>query len=201
MLLGTAVVLALLLALLAIPVTLRFDVCWDRTLRQDVRLLWAFGLVRVKLAPRGAKARERDAEGEMPAREKPRSERAASKRKRKRNVLGGLRLARFRRRILRFVGDLWRAVRKEDLRLRVRLGLGDPADTGRLWAVLGPVAGWLATLREASVTIEPEFFEPTLELETHGSISVTPLRILGLLAALGLSPAVWQGIAAMRARG
>jgi hypothetical protein len=199
MLLGTAVVLALL----AIPVTLRFDVAWDRTLRQDVRLLWAFGLVRVKLAPRGAKARERDAEGEMPAREKPRTQRAASKRKRKhkRNVLGGLRLARFRRRILRFAGDLWRAVRKEDLSLRVRLGLGDPADTGRLWAVLGPVAGWLATLREASVTIEPEFFEPTLELETHGSISVTPLKILGLLAALSLSPAVWQGLRAMRARG
>jgi len=199
MLLGTAVVLALLVAVLAIPVTLRFDVVWDRTLRQDVTLLWAFGLVRVRLASQAAQAGKRSAESSTAERKRPRGKRAASKRKA--DVLGALRLQRFRRRIVRFARDLWRAVHKQDVSLRVRLGLGDPADTGQLWAVLGPIAAWLATLREASVTIEPDFFETTLELETHGSIRVIPLEILGTVVALALSPTVWQGVRTMRATG
>lgn len=197
MLIGTAVVLGLLVGLLAIPVTLRFDVFWDRTLQQDIRLLWAFGLLDVRLAPEAAETGQPAAESATPARRKPRTKRAASKRKT--NVLAGMRLQRFRRRIVRFARDLWRAVQKRDLSLRVRVGLGDPADTGQLWALLGPLAGWLATLREAVITIEPEFYEPTLELETHGSIRIIPLQLVGIVVALALSPAVWQGIRAMRA--
>jgi len=195
MLLGTAVVLGLLVALLAIPVTLRFDVAWDQTLRQDIRLLWAFGLVRVRLAPRPEDKQKREAEAEPTAPKPPR----AARNRPKRNVLGALRLKRFRRRMLQFVRDLWHAVHKRDVMLRIRLGLGDPADTGRLWALLGPLSGWLATLREAEVTIEPEFFEPTLEVESHGSIRVVPLRVIGIVLALVLSPTMWQGLRAMRA--
>jgi hypothetical protein len=211
MLLGAAVVVAVLVALLAIPVTLRFDVRWDRALRHEVRLVWAFGLVRVRLGPRGAKGQASASEAAAAAGEEPRAEAAApeekpqrvklARSKRKLNVLAALRLQRFRRRIFRLVRDVWRAVHPRDLSLRLRLGLDDPAATGQLWALLGPVAGWLATFRAASITIEPEFAETALELETRGSLRVVPLRALGIALALALSPAVWQGVRVMRARG
>lgn len=197
MLLGTAVFFALLVALLAIPVSLRFDVAWDQTLRKDIHLQWAFGLLNVQLAP--GETEEHELKSKAPAPKRPRAEHKASKRKR--NVLGALRLKPVRQRIVRFVTDLWRAVQKQDLSLRIRVGLGDPADTGRLWALVGPLAGWLSTLRDAAVTIEPEFFEPTVELETHGNIRLVPLRVLGIVIAFALSPAVWQGLRAMRMPG
>jgi hypothetical protein len=196
MLIGTAVALGLLVALLAIPVSLHFDVGFNEALRQDIRLRWAFGLLNVQLAPQPGDA---DAQPEASKPSAPKRRRAKHKGpKRKRNVLAALRLKSFRRRIVRFVGDLWRAVQKRDLSLRMRVGLGDPADTGRLWALIGPLTGWLSTVRDATVTIEPEFFEPTVELETRGSIRVVPLRIVGILIAFALSPSIWRGLRAMR---
>ncbi len=103
--------------------------------------------------------------------------------------------------MFRFVADLWRAIRKQDVNLRIRLGLGDPADTGRLWAVVGPVAGLLANVEEASVEIEPDFMDAVFELESSGEIRLIPLQILYLVVALLLSPPVWLGVKRMRRAG
>ena len=50
-----------------------------------------------------------------------------------------------RRGIVRSLSDVWRAIYKKDVRLLVRMGLGDPAETGQLWVVLGPLSGMFAT--------------------------------------------------------
>ena len=49
-------------------------------------------------------------------------------------MLAVVRQSGFRRRLYRLVKDLVRAAHLQRLRLRIRLGLGDPADTGRLSA-------------------------------------------------------------------
>lgn len=195
MLIGTAVGVTALLALLAIPVTLRFRIAWDRTLEQDVRLLWAFGLVDARLRPlQTATGIRRDEAARRPGRS------ASGKRRgRGANALGALRDRRFRRRLARFLGDLWRAVGKRDVRLRIRIGLDDPADTGRLWALLGPVAGLLAAVQEVSISLEPEFAGEAFALEGNGSLRLVPLRVVCLTAGLSLSPAFWQGVRALRA--
>lgn len=195
MLTGAAVFVLLLIALLAIPVTLRFRVSSHDALQNDVRLEWAFGLVRVRIP---LQSKTVDAKGEKHEQETRPSKRTSRKRG---NVFGALRQERFRRRMLRFVTDLWRAFHKRDLSLRLRVGLGDPADTGQLWAVLGPTAGLLATIPGASIRIEPEFLDPTLELDTSGSVGFVPLRVLYLSIALLMSPPVWRGLKAMRATG
>jgi hypothetical protein len=69
----------------------------------------------------------------------------------------------------------------------VRLGLGDPADTGRLWAVVGPLCA-VAQLRNAELRIEPEFVDPVLEFHADGRVRLVPLRFLGLAVAFALSP-------------
>lgn len=82
--------------------------------------------------------------------------------------------------------------------MHLRIGLGDPADTGQLWALMGPVAGVLANCKGASFEIEPEFYEETFELDSSGRIEFVPLQILYLTIAMLLSPPVWRGIKEMR---
>lgn len=196
MLTGVMVFLLLLIALLAIPVTLSFKVSWQHNLQNDIELQWAFGLVRVRIP--AFQPKPPSAEFEELGHRIGRFERSSRKKK---NVFAVVRQKRFRRRIIRFINDLWHAVHKKNLRLRVRVGLGDPADTGQLWAICGPVAGILANVQEASINIEPEFLDTTFELDSSGSIRIIPLQMICLTVALLLSPSVWHGIKQMRVAG
>lgn len=194
MLTAAAALVLLLVGLLAIPVGLEFRVTWNETFEDDVRLRWAFGLVRVRIPLTGARNR---AGGE------PASEPSARTGARTggRAFLRAARDRALRQRIGRFLGDLWRAARKRDLRLRVRIGLGDPADTGRLWSVLGPLDGMLASLPQLTVEVEPDFVDSTLSLNANGSVEIVPLRLACLGAALLVSPSVWRGLRLLRATG
>lgn len=193
MLTGVAAFLLLIIAILAIPVTLTFKLSWEEAFKSDTKLLWAFGLVRVRIPT--DKTRTTSSQDQKAGQKRRKPEHTPG---RKRNVFAAIRQASFRRRLIRFMRELWRAVHKEDLTLRLRLGLGDPADTGQLWAIVGPMAGVLANVPEASIAIEPEFLDATLELDSSGSIRLIPLQMIFLAGALLLSPAVWQGISQMR---
>lgn len=193
MLTGVLVCLAVVVALLAIPVVLQFRVSWPQRAQRQIQLRWAFGLVRIDLtapqpSPESGPA-ERETDGER--RPKPGSG--------KWNFVALVRHKGFRRRILRFMGDLWRAVHKEDVDVHVRIGLDDPADTGQLWAFVGPVAGLLANCPETRVRIEPDFVDETVEMNGSGNIRIVPLYVLYLAAALAISPSVWAGMRQARA--
>ena len=192
MLIGTFVFLSLVIVLLALPVTLTYRFSWKETLSANLRLSWAFGLVRADVSPDKA-----EAGSAVPKK----SERRGKSKGRKPNVIAAIRRAPFRRRMLRFVSDLWRSIHKKDVRLRVRLGLGDPADTGQLWALLGPLSGMLARLREIRVAIEPDFYDSTLEIDSSGTIRVFPLQVVLIALGLLVSPPVWRGVLAMRETG
>jgi len=191
MLIGAIVVVVLVVALLAVPLTLLFRVSWHGQLEHDVRFVWAFGLVSVQLPSATTRTRE-------PEKKRKRKRRTRAAGRRKPNVLGALRLRRFRRRVLRTLAALWRSLHKEDVAVRLRVGLGDPADTGRLWALLGPLGGVLASARELSVRLEPEFDAATFELDSSGQLRVVPGRLVLVAATLLLSPAFWQGIRTLR---
>lgn len=194
MLTGVAAFLLLLIALMAIPVTLTFQASWPQLFQGDIKLQWAFGLVRVRLPSFQSKAPS--SEGEELARkiERPKD----SSRKKRNTFARVLRQQSFRRRIIRFVRDFWHAVHKRDVVLRMRIGLGDPADTGQLWSFVGPVSGMLTNIKDASFIIEPDFFDTTFELEGSGHIRFIPLQIIYLTIGMLLSPSVWQGIRQMR---
>ncbi len=171
-----------LVALLAVPVDVVFRLQGVEALAGRLTIRWLFGLVRVRVPVPGAR--------------KPSAEpKAAGKRPRRRTrggrarILAVLRQAPFRRRVHRLVADLLRAAHLGRLRLRVRLGLGDPADTGRLWAVVGPLGAWAEALPGADVRIEPEFVDPVLDLDARGRLRVVPLRIVALAVSFALSPA------------
>jgi len=192
MLTGLFVILLVVIALLAIPVTVWFRLSWPNVQENDVRLRWAFGLVNVSLPGEPAEP-DRSERDPATAEEKPSPRQPRDKTR----VWPAIRRAEFRRRVIRFLGDVWDAIHKHDVRLRARIGLGDPADTGRLWAAIGPVSGMLAAVRTAAIEIEPEFQEATLELAGRGRIRVVPLHLLILACGLCVSPSIWRGVRAM----
>ncbi|MDH3527239.1 MAG: DUF2953 domain-containing protein [Gammaproteobacteria bacterium] len=194
MLIGLVTFLLLSIALLAVPVTLTYRMSWQQGFQGDVRLRWLFGLVRIRLP--ASKPESPTPEGEERAQPAGRFERSSRE---KHPVFAIVRQKSFRRRVTRFIRDVWHAIHKRDVRLNVRIGLGDPADTGQLWAVVGPVAGILSTAREATVGIVPDFVEETFELDSRGNLRLIPLQMLYLAAGLLLSPSIWQGLKQMRA--
>lgn len=191
---ATLLALLLLLALLAVPVNLTYRLSWDRKLRGKASLHWLFGLVRIRLAPPAATQKTAPDEQRI----EDSAETKAKPSRKKFNLLAALRQKSFRQRLVRFARDLWRALRKRDLYLRIRVGLGDPADTGQLWALFGPVSGLLAGLEDASIELEPEFVDTVFELDSGGKFSVIPLQLLYLALGLLCSPPFWRGMRRMR---
>lgn len=196
MLTGVVAFVLILIALLAIPVGLTFHVAWPDDIQNDVKLRWAFGLVRVSIpsASSGGSSQKMEAL-KQDKRGSPRSTGNAP------NILALVRQEKFRKRIVRFVQKQWHAITKKDLHLRVRVGLGDPADTGRLWAVIGPLAGMLGNVKGASIDVEPDFADVTFNVDSGGNVQLIPLQVLYLTAALLISPTVWKGIWKMRTAG
>jgi len=181
--------LALIIVTLEIPVVVTFQL--EGTAFElggapagHVTIRWLFGLVRLRIP--------------LPAATKPKTSNAnqAAKRKRpthgKHSSLSGvvtvLRQAAFRRRVYRLVRDIFRALHLQRLRLYLRLGLGDPADTGRLWTIIGPLSVAAQNLRNAQVQFEPEFIDTVFEYRAHGTALLIPMQLLGLAIGFVLSP-------------
>lgn len=178
-----AILLALLLVLLAVPITVAFRIDRIKEIKGQVSFHWFFGLVRFQIGIPGA------------AKAEPQHKRKPTKKTRKRKPGGNargvfalLKQSVFRRRAIRFIKDVLRATHARDLYLRLRIGLGDPADTGRLWALLGPIAGIAKNLRSAEVRIEPEFMDLVLEVESNGEFRLIPLQFIALATAFVVSP-------------
>lgn len=191
-------VLVFLLLLLAVPLQLAFRFEGIEPLNGELVLRWLFGLVRFRIAVPGA-GKRRPAEGEEPpsapqpagkgAQPPPRRRREPEGRREGRpDMLALLRDTELRQRCTRLLGDVLRAAHLSELQLRVRLGLGDPADTGRLWAIVGPASILARRLRHADVRIEPAFMEPVLEFQAHGRSRLIPLQLLALAVGFVLSP-------------
>jgi len=195
MLTGVVAFLLLLIALLAIPITLTFQASWPQAFQDYIKLQWLFGLVSVQFPSFQSDAPSNSMESDELTQKIERLEHSPRKNQ---NIFALIRQKSFRRRIIRFVSDFWYAVDKKDVILRMRIGLGDPADTGQLWSIVGPVAGMLANIKEASFEIEPEFFDTTFELNGSGNIRFIPLQIIYLTIGMLLSPSVRQGIKQMR---
>ncbi|AGA35317.1 hypothetical protein TVNIR_3689 [Thioalkalivibrio nitratireducens DSM 14787] len=192
------VVAATVVGLLVIPVTFTFRVVWPETAGNELRLTWAFGLVNVRV-PTGVGAPPAMTDAGAHARSVGR----AAKRRRARtpNLFAALRQKPFRQRVLRLAMDLWRAVDRRNLRLDLRIGTGDPAETGQLWAVVGPISGILQNIEGGRVRIVPEFVDAVFDFDGSGRLRVIPLQVLAIAAGLVFSPPIWRGLRAMRAGG
>jgi hypothetical protein len=187
MLLWAAAFSGCLLILLSIPLDITFSIQRYDSFQGRIFIGLMFGIIRLPL-PRRAK------KGISARRTRKKKEMLKRGLKNIGRVLAMLKSQGFWQRLLRFLKDLYRAMRIHMLSLSVRLGLDDPADTGQLWAFIGPAASFLAGSRIAEINIEPEFTSATFSIDAHGVIRLIPLRFLFIITTFLLSPATLRAL-------
>jgi len=186
-------IVLVLLALLAVPVDLSYRLSVSAGVEGRLTIGWLFGLIRIPVRLGGKGAEKRAARH----RKKP-----ARKRKKARpgNARRLLTSAEFWQWFRHLLGRLLGNMHIYYLFLNVRLGLGDPADTGRLWALAGPMAAILASIPLADVRLEPNFMEAEFVLHSEGQLRIYPLGLIATLVATALSPTTWRVFRQRRAR-
>lgn len=182
-LLTIVILLALLIALLAIPLSLSFSITRHQQLQGYARFHWLFGLVRFQTQFPDETKHVRY------QKRKPTAKHKASKKKNNaRSVIALFKQSAFRRHMMKFLKTIVRATHAQNLYLKLRIGLGDPADTGMLWAVMGPLSGMMKNLKGTTIEIEPEFIDAVMEVESHGNFRFIPLQFIAVVIVFILSP-------------
>ncbi|MBI4820909.1 MAG: hypothetical protein HY791_31890 [Deltaproteobacteria bacterium] len=126
-----------LVLILAVPLSLMVEVHAAEHIRR-ARVVWLFGLVKVAVRPetRGPDSPEHATRPET-----------GSKSRSLRSGMALLRSRGFARGVIRYIARVMSAIRARDVSGRLRIGLGDPSATGRLWAFLGPLGAPVRRLR------------------------------------------------------
>ena len=167
---GLAALLGLVLVALALPIRIAVEAHTTPERRLRLKMALFGGALPLPAVTAG------------PAAASP--ERPAPTRRRARRRRGG------RRPALRIVAipvrkvasDLRSGLRLRRLKVDGRVGLGDPADTGRLWGWTAPLLYGLPMPGSAEIALAPAFGGPALEgtLEAEGEVRLVPLARLGL---------------------
>ncbi len=190
------ILVAALLALLSVPVDVAFSGRWPIDSSSRVVVGWGFGLFEREIDLSATPEETKPEPTPKPA-AKATPERSDKRALRVRTLLTNSEL---RRRFGTMLSKLWQSVRKESVQVRIRVGTGDPAETGQLWAVGGPLSGWLRARFGPAVQLTPDFDDEVFEAQGSGRVSFMPSRLLGHILAFGFSPVVWRGIRDARVR-
>jgi len=152
----------LLVLLLSIPVQASFSSGDSpETRKTTITVKWLFGLIRFRLSP---KRRER---------------REPGKAKRRPGVLAvTLRTPGFVPKLLSLGRDLLHVVHVRWLRVDLKVGLSDPADTGMLAGGIMPAMALIHSYRQVELNIEPDFRREGLALQVNGEAGVYPIALI-----------------------
>jgi hypothetical protein len=181
---ATAAVLVLLVLALAVPVNLLYALKREGEWQGRIVIYWLFGLVHLSFRP--GRRREGSTSRRRP-RPTSRIFRGGKRLIKGRcDLLAVMRTPGFARRVVDLVGGLLEAARPRRLRIHFIIGMEDPADTGRLWAILGPLRLLFRKTicgRASGVAIEisPDFSGPRFKGYSCASLRFVPLEMIGLV--------------------
>ena len=180
------IVVALIAALLAIPFDVKFKIQRQEEFYSDIAVRWLFGHVKLNTSSqRGHKPAKTRKTTKIKKTKINKTKKKRTNAKAAKDLLWN---ARFRYRFFKFVKDMIKAIHIASFYLRLRLGLDDPADTGRLWALLGPLSVFLANFSNSKVQLQPDFETEIVYLESNGRIRIVPLQVIFTIFAFLLSP-------------
>ena len=176
------------LASLALLIILAFSVPLDVVLRVDVygrpkfrtRLVWLFGLVSKEI--RRGKKTPGEKRGVVKGKRKPRERRGRAK-----AIFQILRTKGLLRQFKCLLKDILSRLKIRDLSVNLRVGLDDPADTGLLFAIIGPATFFLSSSFLHEIRVQPVFdkavFEGYLLVPPllRFAFSLTTMRVLKIL--------------------
>ena len=175
------IVVFILFLLLIIPVEFIFNYKNFESPVKKVYLSWFFGILSFEIYPKKPSSNEKK---EVKTRSEKKKGMSFSK---IRKILGN---GKFTGKTYNTIRRLLSSVKPDLKKLYLKIGLEDPADTGMLWGLIGPLSGVLYGFTHKDLLIEPDFLDPAFNVETEGKFTIIPLEIL--LIALGyiLSPVV-----------
>lgn len=179
---------SLIILLLMIPIHIIFSFQRCPSVQRRISIGLIFGLIRLPVPLRSIKNPFRQQSIKKEFRVK-RSQRQLHR------VFILLRSKGFLRRLLKFIYEIYKAMRIHILNLSFILGLDDPADTGMLWAFVGPISNIFANLYISNISIKPNFVAETFYVEGKGEIRIIPIRVFYIVTAFLFSittiRAVW----------
>ena len=126
------------------------------------RLTWLFGLISKEVSRRE---------------KKPEKKERRRKRPNLRTIIEILSAKSFLRQLQRLIRDIFWRLELKRLECDLRLGFDDPADTGFLFAVIGPITVFLGNSLFRHIRIEPSFERAVFQGYAHGVIRVRPIKL------------------------
>jgi hypothetical protein len=173
----------LVVLVLSIPLSLEFTAATHGETKLEIRLLWLFGLVKVRVPKSAGKTEEM---------KKVRKQRRwGGSWMSGRDIIGMLRTRGLFRQIERLLADLFSQLRIKELSADYQIGFYDSADTGMLFAFIAPLALLLNSFSPVQLRFQPAFGDETVfKGEARGAISAYPVRVLGILMSFVLSAPV-----------
>ena len=168
------------LASLAVIVVLVLSVPLDAVLRIDVygrpkfnlRLAWLFGLVSKEITKKKKKPEyKKEADnGKRKPRKRGLGPKTILKILRARGLLGQIKL---------LLKGILRLPWIKDLAADLKVGLGDPGDTGLLFALIGPATFFVGSSFPNQIKVQPSFAdEAVLEGSLHGALRLRPVQLI-----------------------
>lgn len=96
--------------------------------------------------------------------------------------------------LVRWFRRLLRQLRPRDVRVSLRLGLGDPGDTGQLWGALAALFSVMRDETSAEINAVPDFLEAAFDLDLHATIRIVPLFFFATLCGYFFTRAPWRAV-------
>jgi len=175
------IILFILFLLLIIPVELVFNYKNYETPGKKINLSWFFGIVTFEIYPKKPSSKEKK---EVKSRTEKKKGMGFAKIKK---ILGNI---KFTIKTYNTIRKLLQSVKPDLKRLYIKIGLEDPADTGLLWGLMGPLSGVMYGFTNKDLVIEPDFLDPAFNVETQGRLTIIPLEILFIALGYIFSPIV-----------
>ena len=150
----------LLVLLLSIPVNLIFCFDTNQQPKVNLRFSWMFGFIGGRLGGKKKKPK-------VPRKKK---EKKKGSRFRFWNILSTKGLLKH---IVMLVKGILSGIHLKKFKLRLRLGLDSPADTGFLFGCVYSMRGLLPA--NYNIAVNPEFSEAVVEGYSRGTVNLTPI--------------------------
>ncbi len=187
--------------LLTIPIDVTVHVQRSGTLSGRVMIAWLFGKVRLSSKSDRQKNLQSEPVDSKPATSsvpEPEPLPKISRRQTISYIMAILKTRGFVKRVTGLIQDLVTGIRIRALNISGRIGLGDPAETGRFWGILSIVSGITAMIPPVAVLLEPDFEQAVFEIDGRGTFRIIPLRVCLIILLFLLSPptlrAGWRGL-------
>jgi len=153
----------LMIIALSVPIDATFSIDTSTNPRFQAKMCWLYGLVKWKLGLSQYRVGKENKKKRLGVSQ--------------RTLLKIVTTRGFMEKTVGLVWSIFRRIRLKELKIDLNVGLDNPADTGILFALVGPVLPLVNLPRQCHVNVEPSFQEATIDGKAILSFSIFPIAL------------------------